>query len=98
VRRTANSALEGLQYPRCRFLVFGGTRYLESGQRRASAAATMSSIVAGPGKRGLVRRNANDDGRRVPGLEATSRCTKILQEGRKAGLMELAKALRQLSE
>lgn len=58
---------------------------------------TMSRIVAGLVRAGLVRRGKTEDGRRVR-LEATSKGTKILQEGRKRRVESLASALCSLSE
>lgn len=58
---------------------------------------TMSRIVAGLVRAGLVRRGKTEDGRRVR-LEATAKGTKILQEGRKRRVESLAKALCTVSE
>jgi DNA-binding MarR family transcriptional regulator len=58
---------------------------------------TMSRIVAGLERAGLVRRRATADGRRVR-LEATARGTKILQEGRRRRVESLAQVLSSLSE
>src|SRR5216683_2810026 len=53
---------------------------------------TMSRIVAGLVRAGLVRRHATEDGRRVR-LEASAKGTKILQAGRRRRVESLAKAL-----
>ena len=58
---------------------------------------TMSRIVVGLERAGLVRRRGTEDGRRVR-LEATARGTKILQEGRRRRVESLAQALASLSE
>src|SRR5437899_5601066 len=58
---------------------------------------TMSRIVAGLVRAGLVRRGKTEDGRRVR-LEASPKGTKILQAGRKRRVESLAKALSLLSE
>ncbi len=58
---------------------------------------TMSRIVAGLERAGLVRRRATEDGRRVR-LEATASGTKILQEGRRRRVESLAQAVSSLSE
>src|SRR2546426_12655054 len=58
---------------------------------------TMSRIVAGLERAGLVRREATEDGRRVR-LEATAKGAKILWEGRKRRVQSLAQALSSLSE
>ena len=57
---------------------------------------TMSRIVAGLVRAGLVRRRKTEDGRRVR-LEATAKGTKILQEGRRRRVDSLAQALASLS-
>src|SRR5260370_41378521 len=58
---------------------------------------TMSRIVAGLERAGLVKRRKTEDGRRVR-LEASARGTKILQQGRLRRVESLAKALYALSE
>jgi len=79
-------------------LVFGGPRSLgELADAEQVRRPTMSRIVAGLERAGLVRRRATDDGRRVR-LEATARGTKILWEGRKRRVESLAQALSSLSE
>jgi DNA-binding MarR family transcriptional regulator len=57
---------------------------------------TMSRIVAGLVRAGLVRRGKTEDGRRVR-LEATAKGTRILQEGRGRRVESLAQALSSLS-
>jgi DNA-binding MarR family transcriptional regulator len=57
---------------------------------------TMSRIVAGLVRAGLVRRGKTEDGRRVR-LEATAMGAKILQEGRQRRVESLAQALSSLS-
>src|SRR5713226_6074594 len=79
-------------------LVFGGPRSLgEPADAEQVRPPTMSRIVAGLERAGLVRRRATEDGRRVR-LEASARGTKILQEGRKRRVESLAKALASFSE
>ena len=74
-------------------LVFGGPRSLgELADAEQVRPPTMSRIVAGLESAGLVRRHATEDGRRVR-LEASTKGTKILQEGRKRRVESLAKAL-----
>src|SRR5207245_490699 len=58
---------------------------------------TMSRVVAGLERAGLVRRLATEDGRRVR-LEASAKGTKIRQAGRKRRVESLSKALSLLSE
>src|SRR5260370_39618076 len=57
---------------------------------------TMSRIVAGLERAGLVRRHTTEDGRRVR-LEASGKGVKILQAGRKRRVESLAHALSSLS-
>ena len=57
---------------------------------------TMSRIVAGLVRAGLVRRRKTEDGRRVR-LEATAEGARILQEGRRRRVESLAQALSSLS-
>jgi DNA-binding MarR family transcriptional regulator len=79
-------------------LVFGGPRSLgELAEAEQVRPPTMSRIVAGLERAGLVRRHATEDGRRVR-LEASAKGTKILQEGRLRRVESLAKALAVLSE
>jgi DNA-binding MarR family transcriptional regulator len=79
-------------------LVFGGPRSLgELADAEQVRPPTMSRIVAGLERVGLVRRHATEDGRRVR-LEASAKGTKILQEGRQRRVESLAKALALLSE
>src|SRR6267378_7459266 len=57
---------------------------------------TMSRIVAGLVRAGLVRRGKTEDGRRVR-LEATPKGSRMLQEGRRRRVESLAQALASLS-
>jgi DNA-binding MarR family transcriptional regulator len=58
---------------------------------------TMSRIVAGLVRAGLVHRRKTEDGRRVR-LEASAKGTKILQAGRQRRVESLAKTLSSFSE
>lgn len=79
-------------------LVFGGPRSLgELADAEQVRPPTMSRIVAGLERAGLVRRHATEDGRRLR-LEASAKGTRILQEGRKRRVESLAKALGSLSQ
>ena len=74
-------------------LVFGGPRSLgELADAELVRPPTMSRIVAGLERAGLVKREATEDGRRVR-LLATAKGTKILWEGRKRRVASLASAL-----
>jgi DNA-binding MarR family transcriptional regulator len=79
-------------------LVFGGPRSLkELADAEQVRPPTMSRIVAGLVRTGLVRRKKTEDKRRVR-LEATPKGTKILQEGRRRRVELLAQTLRNLTE
>ncbi|HEY6252056.1 MAG TPA: MarR family transcriptional regulator [Candidatus Angelobacter sp.] len=74
-------------------LVFGGPRSLgELADAEQVRPPTMSRIVAGLERDGLVRRRETEDKRRVR-LEATDKGTKMLWEGRRRRVESLAKAL-----
>src|SRR5438309_6993463 len=71
-------------------LVFGGPRSLgELADAEQVRPPTMSRIVSGLERAGLVKREATEDGRRVR-LRATPKGTKILWEGRKRRVESLA--------
>jgi DNA-binding MarR family transcriptional regulator len=75
----------------------GGPRSLgELAEAEQVRPPTMSRIVAGLVRAGLVRRGKTEDGRRVR-LEATPKGTRILQEGRRRRVESLARALSALS-
>src|SRR5256885_1648931 len=79
-------------------LVFGGPRSLgELADAEQVRPPTMSRIVAGLERAGLVKRRKTEDGRRVR-LEASARGTKILEAGRKRRVESLAKALSSFTE
>ncbi len=79
-------------------LVFGGPRSLgELADAEQVRPPTMSRIVAGLERAGLVNRRKTEDGRRVR-LDASAKGAKILQEGRKRRVESLAKAVYALSE
>jgi DNA-binding MarR family transcriptional regulator len=76
----------------------GGPRSLgELAEAEQVRPPTMSRIVAGLVRAGLVRRGKTEDGRRVR-LEATAKGTRILQEGRQRRVESLAHAVSALSE
>ena len=78
-------------------LVFGGPRSLgELADAEQVRPPTMSRIVAGLERAGLVKRRKTEDRRRVR-LEASTKGTKILEEGKKRRVESLAKALYSLS-
>jgi DNA-binding MarR family transcriptional regulator len=75
----------------------GGPRSLgELAEAEQVRPPTMSRIVAGLVRAGLVRRGKTEDGRRVR-LEATARGARILQEGRRRRVESLALAISSLS-
>jgi DNA-binding MarR family transcriptional regulator len=74
-------------------LVFGGPRSLgELADAEQVRPPTMSRIVAGLERAGLVKRRRTEDGRRVR-LEASAKGAKILEQGRNRRVESLAKAL-----
>src|SRR5690242_16883537 len=76
----------------------GGPRSLgELAEAEQVRPPTMSRIVAGLVRAGLVRRGKTEDGRRIR-LEATAKGTRILQEGRQRRVESLARALSSLPE
>jgi len=76
----------------------GGPRSLgELAEAEQVRPPTMSRIVAGLVRAGLVRRGKTEDGRRIR-LEATAKGTRILQEGRQRRVESLAQALSLLPE
>ena len=79
-------------------LVFGGPRSLgELADAEQVRPPTMSRIVSGLERAGLVRREPTEDGRRLR-LLATPKGTKMLWEGRRRRVASLAKALELLGE
>ena len=80
-------------------LVFGGgPRSLgELAEAEQVKPPTMSRIVAGLERSGLVRRYATEDGRRIR-LEATSKGVKLMQAARSERVELLAQALTSLPE
>ena len=79
-------------------LVFGGPRSLGAlADAEQVRPPTMSRIVSGLERAGLVKRESTEDGRRVR-LLATPKGTKILREGRQRRVESLAKALALLGE
>lgn len=79
-------------------LVFGGpVRLTDLARIEQVKPPTMTRIVAGLEAQGLVRRRAvAEDGRAVR-LEATPRGTKVMQDGRRRRVRQLAAALGQLA-
>ena len=79
-------------------LVFGGPRSLgQLADAEQVRAPTMSRIVSGLQRAGLVKREATEDGRRVR-LLATPKGTRIVWEGRQRRVESLANALALLGE
>jgi DNA-binding MarR family transcriptional regulator len=76
-------------------LVFSGPRSLkELAGAEQVRPPTMSRIVVGLERAGLVRRRTTDDKRRML-LEATARGVKILQKGRRRRVQMLVRALQE---
>ena len=96
--RDRESGIGPAQLSALSVLVFGGPRSLgELADAEQVRPPTMSRIVSGLQKAGLVKREATDDGRRVR-LMATAKGTKILWEGRRRRVESLASALAALGE
>jgi DNA-binding MarR family transcriptional regulator len=96
--RDRESGIGPAQLSALSVLVFGGPRSLgELADAEQVRPPTMSRIVTGLERAGLIKRHATDDGRRLR-LEATAKGTKILWEGRKRRVESLARALAQLGE
>ena len=96
--RDRESGIGPAQLSALSVLVFGGPRSLgELADAEQVRPPTMSRIVSGLERAGLIKRHATEDGRRVR-LVATAKGTKILWEGRKRRVESLANALASLSE
>lgn len=79
-------------------LVFGGPRSLkELAEAEQVRPPTMSRIVTGLVRTGLVRRKETDDKRRLR-LEATAKGTRILHAGRRRRVELLAQSLQSLTK
>lgn len=96
--RDRESGIGPAQLSALSVLVFGGPRSLgELADAEQVRPPTMSRIVSGLQKAGLVKREATEDGRRVR-LVATAKGTKMLWDGRKRRVESLANALAALGE
>lgn len=96
--RDRESGIGPAQLSALSVLVFGGPRSLgELADAEQVRPPTMSRIVSGLERSGLVKRHATEDGRRVR-LEATAKGTKILWEGRQRRVESLAAALASLDQ
>jgi len=79
-------------------LVFGGPmRLTQLARLEQVKPPTMTRVVAGLEAGGLVKRRADTDDGRAVRLEATTRGTKLLQEGRRRRVARLATALETLA-
>jgi DNA-binding MarR family transcriptional regulator len=96
--RDRESGIGPAQLSALSVLVFGGARSLgELADAEQVRPPTMSRIVAGLQRSGLVRRHATADGRRVR-LEATPKGVSLMWEGRQRRVESLAKAVGELPE
>src|SRR4030081_906755 len=96
--RDRESGIGPAQLSALSVLVFGGPRSLgELADAEQVRPPTMSRIVAGLERAGLVKRRRTEDGRRVR-LGATPKGTKILEQGRQRRVESLVSALSALSE
>ena len=79
-------------------LVFGGPRSLgELAQAEQVRPPTMSRIVAGLVRAGMVRRRTAGEDKRRLRLEATEKGVRVLQAGRRRRVATLSRALQGLS-
>src|SRR5215469_12479211 len=96
--RDRESGIGPAQLSALSVLVFGGPKSLgELAEAEQVRPPTMSRIVSGLERAGLIKRHATKDGRRVR-LAATAKGTKILWEGRQRRVESLANALASLSK
>src|SRR2546430_12943521 len=96
--RDRESGIGPAQLSALSVLVFGGPKSLgELADAEQVRPPTMSRIVSGLARAGLVRRHATEDGRRVR-LEASAKGRKILEAGRQRRVESLAKALSSFTE
>jgi DNA-binding MarR family transcriptional regulator len=96
--RDRESGIGPAQLSALSVLVFGGPKSLrELAEAEQVKPPTMSRIVAGLQRAGLVRRDRTEDARRIR-LEATPRGVTLMWEGRHRRVAALANALRELSE
>ena len=96
--RDRESGIGPAQLSALSVLVCGGPRSLGGlADAEQVRPPTMSRIVSGLERAGLVKREATEDGRRVR-LVATAKGTKILWEGRKRRVESLANALAAFGE
>lgn len=80
-------------------MVFGGKVTIgQLAQAEQVSAPTMTRLIGGMERDGLVRRAADDADGRVVWLEATAKGTRILHEGRRRRVAALAAALAALDE
>jgi DNA-binding MarR family transcriptional regulator len=91
--RDRESGIGPAQLSALSVVVFGGPRSLgELADAEQVRPPTMSRIVAGLHRSGLVRRHATEDGRRVR-LEATPKGVSLMWEGRQRRVESLSKAV-----
>jgi DNA-binding MarR family transcriptional regulator len=96
--RDTESGVGPAQLSALSVLVFAGPRSLgELAAAEQVRPPTMSRIVAGLMRAGLVRRHVTKEDRRRLRLEATAKGTELLQAARKRRVESLAATLRQLS-
>ncbi|HKW55753.1 MAG TPA: MarR family transcriptional regulator [Candidatus Acidoferrum sp.] len=96
--RDRESGIGPAQLSALSVLVFGGPRSLgELAEAEQVRPPTITRIVAGLERSGLVRRRATEDGRRFQ-VEATARGAKVMRRGRARRVESLAKAMASLEE
>jgi DNA-binding MarR family transcriptional regulator len=95
--RDRESGIGPAQLSALSVLVFGGPKSLgELADAEQVRRPTMSRVVAGLERSGLLQRHATEDGRRVR-LEATRRGVSLMWESRQRRVASLAKAVLGLS-
>jgi DNA-binding MarR family transcriptional regulator len=96
--RDRESGIGPAQLSALSVLAFGGPRSLgELADAEQVRPPTMSRIVAGLQRSGLVRRHATEDGRRIR-LEATPKGVCLMWEGRQRRVESLSQAVAGLPE
>jgi DNA-binding MarR family transcriptional regulator len=96
--RDRESGIGPAQLSALSVLVFGGPKSLGTlADAEQVRPPTMSRIVAGLEKAGLIRRHATEDGRRVR-LEATPKGVALMWDSRKRRVETLARALAALRQ
>jgi DNA-binding MarR family transcriptional regulator len=96
-REDERAAISAAKLSALSVIVFGGaTRLTDLARAEQVKAPTMTKLVAGMEREGLLRRRPDPEDGRAVRLEATPRGTRILREGRERRIHRLAAALRSM--